>query len=119
MLAAKRMRKNPEIIAPDDYLVAARDKMQQGRFHRLPVIKNGKLVGIITDRDLREHKGFLERTKVSAVMTENLMTVTPRVTGEKAAQLMLSHNIGGLPVTDDGRLVGVIPQATFCKRSWI
>ena len=89
--------------------------MHEGRFHRLPVVKEGKLVGIITDRGLREHKGFLEQTKVSAVMTENVMTVTPRLTVEKAAQLMLSHKIGGLPVTDDGKLVGVITTSDILQ----
>jgi acetoin utilization protein AcuB len=115
MLVAKRTSKDPETIAPDDYLAGAQAKMHEGRFHRLPVVKEGKLVGIITDRGLREHKGFLEQTKVSAVMTENVMTVTPRLTVEKAAQLMLSHKIGGLPVTDDGKLVGVITTSDILQ----
>ncbi len=115
MLVAKRMSKDPEIIAPDDYLAGAQAKMHEGRFHRLPVVKEGKLVGIITDRGLREHKGFLEQTKVSTVMTGNVMTVTPRLTVEKAAQLMLSHNIGGFPVTEEGKLVGVITRSDILQ----
>jgi acetoin utilization protein AcuB len=115
MLVAKRMSKDPKTIAPDDYLAGAQAKMQEGRFHRLPVVREGKLVGIITDRDLREHTGFLEQTKVSAVMTENVMTITPRVTLEKAAQLMLSHNIGGLPVTDEGKTVGIITTSDILQ----
>ena len=60
--------------------------MRKGGFRRLPVVKDGQLVGIITDRDLREYLGLLERTKVSAAMSENLMTVAPRTTFEQAAK---------------------------------
>jgi CBS domain-containing protein len=77
MLVEKRMRKNPETITPEDYLANALVKMHNGGFRRLPVIKDGKLIGIITDRDLREHARLLERTKTSAAMTRDLMTVTP------------------------------------------
>jgi acetoin utilization protein AcuB len=82
--------------------------MQKGGFRRLPVIEEDKLTGIITDRDLREHVGSLDKTKVSAAMTKNLMTVTSRTTFEQAAKLLLSHKIGGLPVSDGGKLVGII-----------
>jgi acetoin utilization protein AcuB len=115
MLVEKRMRKNPETITPEDYLASAQAKMQQGGFRRLPVVKDGKLIGIITDRDLRKHAGLLERTRVSAAMTKDLMTVTPRTTLEQAAKLMLSHKISGLPVTDAGKLVGIITTSDILQ----
>jgi acetoin utilization protein AcuB len=115
MLVAKRFTGNPETVGPEDYLSKAESKMEQGNFRRLPVVEDGKVVGIITDRDLREHRSDLERTKVGAVMSRNVMTVTPRVTLEKAAQLMLSHKIGGLPVVDDGQLVGVITTSDILQ----
>lgn len=82
MLVETCMKKNPETVMPDDYLTTARVKVKLGKFHRLPVIKEGKLVGIVTDRDLRENREFLKGAKVSEVMTKDFMTVTPRGTVE-------------------------------------
>jgi acetoin utilization protein AcuB len=115
MLVEKRMRKNPETITPEDYLASALVKMHKGGFRRLPVVDDGKLIGIITDRDLREHAGLLERTKTGAAMTKDLLTVTPRATLEQAAKLMLSHKISGLPVTDRGELVGIITTSDILQ----
>jgi acetoin utilization protein AcuB len=115
MLVQNRMTKNPETISPDEFLASGLVKMHEGGFRRLPVIKDDKLIGIITDRDLREHAGLLERTKISSAMTKDLMTVTPRATLEQAAKLMLSHKISGLPVTDAGRLVGIITTSDILQ----
>jgi acetoin utilization protein AcuB len=108
MIVGRHMSKNPIVIGPDDYLSTAREKMNSAGFRRLPVVKDGKLIAIVTDRDLRQHAGFLEKTKVNAAMTETLVTVSPNDTVEKAAQLMLKHKIGGLPVVDEDKLVGII-----------
>ena len=61
---------------------------------------DGQVVGIITDRDLREHAGYLDRTEVKSVMTKKPTAVTPASTLEMAAQLMLERKIGGLPVME-------------------
>lgn len=115
MLVGKRMTSNPATITPDDYLATAKNKMDQGRFRRLPVVDAGKLAGIVTDRDLRQHMGYLERTKVNAAMTEKLVTVSPQTTLEEAAQLMLKHKIGGLPVVEEDKLVGVITTSDILQ----
>jgi acetoin utilization protein AcuB len=108
MLVANRMTKEPVTAESVDLLIRASHKMQAGGFRRLPVVADGKLVGIITERDLREHRGHLEHTKINGVMTGNPLTVTPGTTLEQAAQVMLERQIGGLPVLDEGRLVGII-----------
>jgi acetoin utilization protein AcuB len=108
MIVGNRMTKEPITVAPDDLLIRASHKMQAGGFRRLPVVSNGKLVGIVTERDLREHRGYLEHTKINGVMTENPVTVTPATTLEEAAQILLERQIGGLPVVADGRLIGII-----------
>ena len=108
MLVRNRMTKEPITVEPDELLIRASHKMQTGGFRRLPVISDGKLVGIITERDLREHRGHLEQIKINGAMTESPVTVTPATTLEEAARIMLARQIGGLPVVTDGRLVGII-----------
>ena len=108
MLVENRMTKEPITVDSVDLLIRASLKMQAGGFRRLPVVADGKLVGIITERDLREHRGHLEHTKINGVMSENPLTVSPGTTLEEAAQVMLERQIGGLPVLDEGRLVGII-----------
>jgi acetoin utilization protein AcuB len=102
------MTKDPVTVTPDDLLIQGRLKMQKGSFRRLPVVTDGQLVGIITDRDMREHAGYLDRTEVKAVMSRKPLSVTPATTLEAAAQLLLKHKIGGLPVVENARLVGII-----------
>ena len=108
MLVSNRMTKDPVTVTPDDLLIQGRLKMQKGSFRRLPVVTDGQLVGIITDRDMREHAGYLDRTEVKAVMSRKPLSVTPATTLEAAAQLLLKHKIGGLPVVEKTRLVGII-----------
>jgi acetoin utilization protein AcuB len=115
MLVSKRMTKDPVTVTPDDLLIQARLKMQAGGFRRLPVVSDGQLVGIITDRDMREHAGYLDRTTVAAAMSKKPTTVTPATTVEVAAQLLLKQKIGGLPVVENGRVVGVITTSDILQ----
>jgi acetoin utilization protein AcuB len=108
MIVGNRMTKEPITTEPDELLIRASHKMQTGGFRRLPVMSDGKLVGIITERDLREHRGHLEQIKINGAMTENPVSVSPGTTLEEAAQIMLARQIGGLPVITNGRLVGMI-----------
>jgi acetoin utilization protein AcuB len=118
MLVRDRMTKTPVTIEPDDFLNVALQRMKTGGFHRLPVIANGKLVGIVTERDLRAHRGYLEHTKVNGIMTENPLTIDGASTLEEAAQIMLQRQIGGLPVIEDGKLLGII-TATDVLRAFL
>lgn len=115
MIVGNRMTKEPITVGPDDLLIRASHKMQAGGFRRLPVVSDGKLVGIVTERDLRQHRGYLEHTKINGVMTENPVTVVPATTLEEAAQILLERQIGGLPVVADGRLIGIITTSDILK----
>lgn len=115
MLVGKRMTTEPITVDPDELLSRAAHKMQAGGFRRLPVVSDAKLVGIVTDRDLRQHRGHLEHMKVNGVMTESPFTVTPETTLEGAAVIMLEQQIGGLPVVHDDRLVGVITASDILR----
>ena len=115
MLVGKRMSKDPVTVTAEDLLIQARLKMQRGGFRRLPVVSDGQLVGIVTDRDTREHAGYLDRTQVKTAMSKKPVTVTPATTLETAAQILLKRKIGGLPVMENGRLVGVITTSDILQ----
>jgi acetoin utilization protein AcuB len=115
MIVGNRMTKGPITVEPDEPLIRAWHRMRTGGFHRLPVVSEGKVVGIVTDRDLREHQGHLEHTKINGVMTRKPLTVTPVTTLEDAAEIMLELQFGGLPVVADGRLVGIITASDILK----
>jgi acetoin utilization protein AcuB len=105
------MSRDPVTAFPDDLLIQARLKLQKGNFRQLPVVADGQLVGIITDRDMREHAGYLDRTEVKAAMSRKPLSVTAATTLEAAAQLLLKHKIGGLPVVENARVVGIITRS--------
>ncbi len=115
MLVADRMTMNPAAVMARDTLAKAKALMDAGGFRRLPVLEGDRLVGIITERDLRQHLGYLEATRVNGVMTPSPMTVTSHSSVEDAARLMLEHKVGGLPVVDEGRLVGIVTTSDLLR----
>ena len=115
MLVSHRMTKDPVTVTPEDLLIQARLKMQKGGFRRLPVIRDGELLGIITDRDIREDVGLLDRTEGKTVISTKPFTVMPATTVEAAAQILLKQKIGGLPVVEKNRLVGMITTSDILQ----
>ena len=128
------MTKNPVTISPDTSISKALELMQQGKFHRLPVVdKDNKLVGLITEGVVTESTGsnrtalsiyelnyLLSRTNVSEIMIRDVVTITKDVFVEEAAEKMLDHNINVLPVVDEEkRVLGIITEkdifATFVE----
>jgi acetoin utilization protein AcuB len=108
MLVASRMNKKPITATPRDTLAEAAAKMQAGNFRHLPIVEDGKLVGMVSDHDIRQHQGHLGDTRVTGAMTEDPITVTPETTMEDTAEILLERKIGGLPVVENGKLVGMI-----------
>lgn len=104
------MTAHPETVRPDDTLETARDKMARGSFRSLPVLDDrGNLIAMLTDRDLRQHLGYLSSTRVTAAMVERPLTVHPDTPIETAAALILDKKVGGLPVVDEsGSLLGIV-----------
>lgn len=109
------MTRHPETIDPDDALAKAQEMMDVGGFRRLPVVKDGMIVGMLTERDLRQHRGHLESTKVNAVMSSPVWSVGPHATVQEVARLMLHHKIGGLPIVDKGGLVGMVTTSDMIR----
>jgi acetoin utilization protein AcuB len=102
------MTRHAETIHPDDSLAKAKSIMDVAGFRRLVVVKNDEVVGMLTDRDMRAQLGYLDTTKVNAAMTSPVISVGPHSTVQEAARLMLKHKVGGLPVLDNKKLVGIV-----------
>ncbi len=102
------MTHNPVIAEPGEKLTSVEAKMREGSFRSVPVVSDGNLLGIVTDRDLRSHTGFLDHATASDAMAQDLVTVTPSSSIREAARLLRERKIGGLPVVEDGSLVGII-----------
>ncbi|MGQ9921285.1 MAG: CBS and ACT domain-containing protein [Desulfobacca sp.] len=116
-----------EVISIDENtsMMKALHIMKENRIRRLPVTARGALVGIVSDRDLKEaspskattldvHELYylLAEIKVKEIMTKNPITIRPDDTVERAAVIMLEHKISGLPVLNhQNELVGVITQS--------
>ncbi len=109
MLVRDCMSANPITVKSTDSLAAAQARMQAGGFRRLPVVDKAKLVGIVSAYDLRNQPDdCLDKIPVSAAMTPEPVTVSPLDTLEHAVSVARDRRVGGLPVVDNGRLVGII-----------
>ena len=102
------MTANPIVAAPADKLTEVESKMIEGGFRSVPIVKDGKPVGIVTDRDVRVHAGHLGEIEASKAMAQQLITVTPDTSIREAARLLRERKIGALPVIEDGALAGII-----------
>lgn len=111
-------------ISPEDSLASAFALMKENRIRRLPVVDQGKLVGIVAYSDLLkaspseatalsiwEINYVLSKLKIKDIMKKNVITVSPADTIEKAALLMRKNAIGALPVVEGDSLVGIITES--------
>lgn len=121
---------SPVVTAtPDTSISHAHQMMKEGRIRRLPVLNEGRLVGMITIGDVREASPSDATTlsiwelnylwaqlTVEKVMTRKVITVRPEATLIDAAQLMLENKVSGLPVLDaEERLVGIITESDIFR----
>ena len=110
-LVSAWMTRNPVTAAPDEKLSTVRDKMMGGLFKCIPIIRDGRLAGIVTDQDIHTHAGYLDRTEAGKAMHDPLVTVGPSTTLREAARLLRENQLGGLAVVEEGKLAGVITTA--------
>jgi acetoin utilization protein AcuB len=117
-------------VKPHDSVAHARALLEEHRINQLPVVVNRKLVGIVTDRDLRDAPAAVDvaaqsaggahkvpappapgQISVEAVMTTNVLTLAPADSVAEAARLMRRERIGAVPIVDRGALVGIIARS--------
>lgn len=113
MRVSEIMTKAAVIDTPDDTLAEAAQKMWNQQTGSLLVIDGEDLVGIITERDILKAAATgtaLDTTRISEVMTKDIVTVGPGTSLREAAKVMAERWIRHLPVLDDSKLVGIISQ---------
>ncbi len=128
MLVREWMTKDPVTAAPTMSVRDAWLLMKDRGIRHLPVADQCKLVGIITDRDLRlvlpspatsleahELNYLLDKLPVSEAMTADPMTIGPSVPIAEAARLLMRARVGAFPVMDEGKLVGILTRQDALK----
>ena len=121
MFVAEWMTPAPQSVGSKTPVMEAMQLLRKGGYRRLPVVDRGRLVGIVTDRDLKnatptaantlsvyELNYLLSKLTVREVMTFPVVTVSPEDPVEQASLLMEEHKISGLPVVSEGTLYGML-----------
>ena len=128
MLVRDYMTTDLMTVQETDTLLDATMFFVRSTFRHLPVIREKQLVGIITERDVKqyapsvlsglspdEYNTIMETTPISRVMTRNPLTVQPDQSVLDAAKLLYAKRLGCLPVVQDGELVGIITTTDMLK----
>lgn len=117
------MTRDPSTVSPTDKIRVAVELMRERQCRRLPVVEGGQVVGIISSIDLRratnspfvlrerrDDEFLLDHIDVAACMTRNPKTVTRQTLIVDAAKMLRDYKIGGLPVVEGDRLVGMVTE---------
>jgi acetoin utilization protein AcuB len=110
MLVKNWMVKKVVSIPKNCHIVEAQTLMKKFSIRHLPVVEDRNLLGMITESDLRQFMipSLMEEVRVDQVMVKNPVTIRPDDSLEEAARLIYRYKIGGLPVVDKGKLVGIL-----------
>lgn len=122
------MTRNPHTLEAGDVLDLADDLMSMARIRHIPVLDRGKVVGVLSQRDLfysalvramgfrqREQKDLMKTIRAREVMSHPVITVAPDVSVKEAARLMAENKIGCLPVVEGKRFVGLVTETDMLR----
>jgi CBS domain-containing protein len=115
------MTRDVVTLTPEETLRDAINLLRRKRIRHLPVVDGNKLLGIVTDRDVKratpsvlagverdEYDNSLVAIKVAQLMTRDPITVSGRASLKSAVEIFINSRVGALPVVDDGRLIGIL-----------
>ena len=128
MVVLEWMTRDPITVEPQTAVLTAWKLMQDREIRHLPVLDAGKLVGMLTDRDVQlvlpspatslaaqEISYLLHRMPVAEVMTGDPITATPSMSLQRAAKALLQCRVGAMPVLAGGLLVGILSRADVLR----
>jgi acetoin utilization protein AcuB len=128
MIVRDIMTAKPLTVDPATPILDARQRMTDRRIRHLVVTEGARVVGIITDRDIRlnlpspatslsvwEINYLLARLTVGEVMTHSVIVIDSDRPVAEAARIMVDHKIGALPVVDGGNLLGIVTESDFVR----
>ncbi len=129
MLVKEIMSRQVVTVSPNDTLQQALTRAMSHRIRHLPVVDEGRLVGIVSDRDLRDARpssllpaetslgpSLLDQSPVSRIMRTSVITAHPLDPIDEAARLLYEHRIGCLPVLQAQQLVGIVTETDVLRR---
>jgi acetoin utilization protein AcuB len=122
------MTAKPITVDPETPMLQARQRMLEERIRHLVVVDDARVVGIVTDRDIRlnlpspatslsvwESNYLLAQVTVGEVMSRAVIVVDSDRPVAEAARIMIDHKIGALPVMEAGRLLGIVTESDFVR----
>jgi CBS domain-containing protein len=122
------MMGSPVTLKPDDTLDLANDVISLGRIRHIPVVEDGKLVGLLSERDLigaaatqifglkqKSKSALLKSVLIKDVMKKRVITVKPETPIKEAAHLLADKKIGCVPVLSEGSLVGLVTTTDILR----
>ena len=122
------MMGSPVTLGPEDTLDLANDVISLGRIRHIPVVDAGRLVGLLSERDLmgaaashvfrlkqKSKSALLKSVLIRDVMKKRVVTVTPETSIKDAAHLMADKKIGCVPVVRDGAIVGLVTTTDILR----
>ena len=117
-----------EIVDRNDDLLALQERMAAKQLRHLPVLEQGDIVGIVTQRDLfkaamssamgygaKAQQAYLQSVRVKEIMVYPVVTVSPDTSVAAATDLIIAKGIGCLPVVDDNRLIGMVTKTDLLR----
>jgi CBS domain-containing protein len=122
------MSQDPATLGRNETLDLAESIMNLGRIRHMPVVDDGKIVGIVSQRDLfrsalitalgfgrKTTSALIKTIKIKEVMTEHVITISPEATVKEAARVMIDKKIGCLPVVEDQKLIGLLTETDILR----
>jgi len=128
MLVRKKMKTEVITITKDEQMTAAKKFLKEKNIRHLPVVEGKKLIGLVTNMDIRNAEGspapslaihelsyLLDKIRVDEIMTRHVITISPDIPVEEAATVLHDNKIGCLPVVENGMLVGMLTEEDLLK----
>ena len=122
------MAQNPATLGRNETLDLAESIMNLGRIRNMPVVDDGKIVGIVSQRDLfrsalitalgfgrKTTSALIKTITIKEVMTEHVITISPEATVKEAARVMIEKKIGCLPVVENQKLIGILTETDILR----